>query len=115
MGDIDWDAMKEPTALYEAAWEMVIDGREPQNAEEERVYESMKDKLTYFSNFKDKEDYVTYSTSYWNYAFVDKNGWIDVDKYGGDEKEWINTFHERFLTNIDPNELITIYECSINN
>ena len=65
MGDIDWFAMNEPTALYEAAWEMVVEGREPTNSEEERVYESMKDKTTYFSNFKNKEDYVRYSTSYW--------------------------------------------------
>ena len=115
MDDIDWFAMNEPTALYEAAWEMVVDGREPTNAEEERVYESMKDKATYFSNFKDKEDYVNYSTRYWNYAFVDKDGWVDVDTYGGDEKEWINTFYERFISKLNPNDLITIYECSVNN
>ncbi len=115
MDDIDWFAMNEPTALYEAAWEMVVDGREPNTEQEERVYESMKDKLTYFSNFKDKEDYVNYNTRYWNYAFVDKNGWTDVDNYGGDEKEWINTFFERFIKNLNPNDLITIYECSVNN
>ena len=75
----------------------------------------MKDKTTYFSNFKNKEDYVNYSTRYWNYAFVDKDGWIDVDTYGGDEKEWINTFYERFISKLNPNDLITIYECSVNN
>jgi hypothetical protein len=115
MDDIDWFAMNEPTALYEAAWEMVVDGREPTNEQEEQVYNSMKDKLTYFSNFKNKEDYVNYSTRYWNYAFVDENGWTDVDSYGGDEKEWINTFFERFIKNLKPNDLITIYECTINN
>lgn len=113
MDDIDWMAMNEPTALYEAAWEMVVDGREPTNEEEERVYQSMKDKTTYFSNFKDKEDYVNYSTSYWNYAFVDENGWKDVDEEG-DEKKWINNFFERFIKNLKPNDLITIYECSVN-
>lgn len=115
MGDIDWFAMNEPTALYEAAWEMVVDGREPTNAEEERVYESMKDKLTYFSNFKSKEDYVNYSTRYWNYAVVTENGWVDVDSKGGDEKEWINNFFDNFIKNIPDEELITIYECSVNN
>lgn len=114
MNKIDWEAMSEPTALYEAAWEMVVEGREPTNKEEEQVYNSMKNKLTYFSNFKSKEEYVAYSTSYWNYAFVDKNGWVDVDSYGGNEKEWINTFFDKFVKNINPNELLTIYECSIN-
>lgn len=111
--DIDWWAMNEPTAMYEAAWEMVMEGREPTNAAEERVYESMKDKTAYFSNFKDKEDYVTYSTSYWNYAFVDKNGWVDMSDE--DERKWITNFFERFVKNIDPNDTVTIYECTVNN
>ena len=111
--DIDWDAMNEPTELYEAAWEMVVDGREPTNEQEEMVYESMKDKLTYFSNFKSKEDYVTYSTSYWNYAFVNKDGWVDM--VNEDERKWINNFYNRFIATIDPNDLVTIYECSVNN
>ena len=111
--DIDWDAMNEPTELYEAAWEMVVDGREPTNEQEERVYESMKDKSAYFSNFKNKEDYVTYSTSYWNYAFVNKDGWVDM--VNEDERKWINNFYDRFIATIDPNDLVTIYECSVNN
>lgn len=111
--DIDWWAMNEPTAMYEAAWEMVMEGREPTNAAEERVYESMKDKTAYFSNFKDKDDYVTYSTSYWNYAFVDKNGWVDMSDE--DERKWITNFFERFIKDIDPNDTVTIYECTVNN
>ena len=84
-GDIDWDAMNEPTELYEAAWEMVVEGREP----------------------------VTYSTSYWNYAFVNKDGWVDM--VNEDERKWINNFYDRFIATIDPNDLVTIYECSVNN
>lgn len=113
MEDIDWGVMNESSELYSAAWQMVVDGREPTNETEEKIYESMKDKMAYFSNFKNEEDYVTYSTSYWNYAVVDKDGWVDMaDK---DEKEWIKTFYDKFISTIDPNELITIYECSVNN
>jgi hypothetical protein len=111
--DVDWDAMNEPTALYEAAWETVMEGREPNGEEEERVYQSMKDKETYFSNFKDKEDYILYSTSYWNYAVVNENEWIDVDSVK-DEREWIKNFSKKFIKKLNPNDLITIYECSIN-
>ena len=75
----------------------------------------MKDKTTYFSNFKSKEDYVNYSTRYWNYAVVTEKGWVDVDSNGGDEKEWINNFFDIFIKNIPDEELITIYECSVNN
>ena len=111
--DIDWESMNEPRELYEAAWEMVMEGRKPTNEREEMVYNSMKDKQGYFSNFHDKEDYVNYSTSYWNYAVVNNDEWVDMTNK--DEKEWINTFHEKFIKPLKDDDLITIYECSVNN
>lgn len=114
--DINWKAMETPKEMYIAAWETVMEGREPNGDAEKVVYNSMKDKTSYFSNFKTKEDYVQYSTSYWNYAYVDKNGWFDIENVcKGDEKEWISTFFDRFVKKINPNDTITIYECTINN
>lgn len=116
VSEVDWESMIHTnTSVYEAAWEMVMEGKTPSNPEEEAIYNAMKDKEAYFSKFKSEEEYVNYSTSYWNYAFVDKNGWIDVDIFEGDETEWVSTFYDRFIKNLDPNELITIFECSINN
>lgn len=113
--DIDWESMNGANkSVYEAAWELVIDGREPQSDDEKTIYEAMKDKEAYFEKFKSKEAYVTYSTAYWNYAYADENGWVDVDDDGNEEK-WINDFFTRFVKNIKPNDLVTIYECSINN
>ena len=113
--DVDWDSMNGANKeVYEAAWELVVDRREPLDEQEKTIYESMKDKEAYFSNFKSKEDYVTYSTAYWNYAYADENGWVDVDDNGNEEK-WINEFYSRFVENLKPNDLVTIFECSINN
>ena len=113
--DVDWDAMNGANKeVYEAAWELVVDGREPQNDQEKIIYESMKDREAYFENFKSKEAYVTYSTAYWNYAYADKNGWVDVDDDGNEEK-WINDFFPRFVEKLKPNDLVSIFECSINN
>ena len=52
-------------------------------------------------------------TSYWNYAFVNKDGWVDM--VNEDERKWINNFYDRFIATLDPNDLVTIYECSVNN
>lgn len=112
--DINWDVMVSDKTIYEAAWELVMEGREPSDDRERQIYESMKNKVTYFSNFKDKEDYVAYSTSYWNYAFVDENGWLDADDISvKNEREWVNNFKSRFIDNLDEDKLVTIYECSI--
>lgn len=113
--NVDWDAMNGANkAIYEAAWELVVDGREPNNDTERSIYESMKDKTAYFDNFKSKDAYATYSTAYWNYAYADKDGWSDVDD-SGDEEKWINDFFPRFIEKLKPNDLVTIFECSVNN
>lgn len=113
--DVDWNAMNGVNKeVYEAAWELVMDKREPQNEQEKTIYESMKDKEAYFEKFKSKDAYVIYSTAYWNYAYVDKNGWVDVDDEGNEEK-WINNFYSRFVEKLKPSDVVSIFECSINN
>ena len=75
----------------------------------------MQDKQLYFSKFKNKEHYFDYSTSYWNFAYVDeKHKWVDINSAKNDE-EWINTFYERFVLPLQDDDLITIFECSVNN
>lgn len=115
--DIDWDSMNGVDAeFYKAAWEVVMEGRQPNNENEEKIYNSMKDKTAYFSKFETKEKYATYCSSYWNYAFVNEDGWFDMDNtFNGDEMKWINNFYKTYVENLDPNALITIFECTINN
>lgn len=113
--DVDWEAMNgRDKEVYETAWELVMEGREPITDQEKTIYESMKDKDTYLSNFKTKEAYVAYSTSFWYYAYADENGWVDVDDCDSEEK-WIKEFYSRFIEKLKPNDVVSIYECSINN
>ena len=117
VSDIDWEALhRNNQEVYRSAWEVVMEGREPQTDEERKIYESMKDRTAYFLKFNSKEDYVNYSTSFWYYAYVDEHqGWLDVDNYGGDEMSWVNNFYDRFVTQLNPNDTVTIFECSVNN
>jgi hypothetical protein len=111
--DIAWDKMHHTNAaVYEAAWEIVVEGREPQTPEEEKIKESMGNKQAYFSNFKSKEHYVNYSTAYWNFAYVDDKNWFDITQI--DESAWIEHFYDRFITQLKPDDLVSIYECTIN-
>lgn len=111
--DIDWGLMhKANQEVYKAAWEIAVDKRKPVGPEEEKIAAAMGDKDVYFSKFKDKDAYVLYSTSYWNYAYVDKNGWIDVDSFGKGEHEWINSFFDTFVKPLNPDDTVSIYECT---
>ena len=110
---VDWSKMHLTNqGIYEAAWEMVMEDRKPANEEEKKIYESMKDKQAYFSNFSTKENYVNYSTAYWNYAYVDENGWDDMSSHN--EQEWINSFYDKFIMKLNGDESISIYECTVN-
>ena len=114
-GDVDWEKMNNVNQeAYKAAWEIVVEGRKPIGEQEETIAKTMGDKTMYFSRFKDKDEYVTYNTSYWNYAYVDEHGWEDVDTSGGNEIEWIKGFFDNFIKPLKPNDMVCIYECSVN-
>jgi hypothetical protein len=98
--------------VYEAAWEIVVEGREPTTPEEEKIKQSMGDKQAYFSKFSSKEHYVNYSTAYWNFAYVDDKQWFDISEI--DESAWIEHFYDRFVTKLNSDDLVSIYECTIN-
>ena len=111
--DVNWEAMHlQNKGVYEAAWELVVDDREPTTPEEEKIKQSMGDKQAYFSKFKSKEHYVKYSTSYWNFAYVDDKNWFDITQI--DESAWIENFYDRFVKALKPDDLVSIYECTTN-
>ena len=111
--DVDWERMNGLNSeVYTAAWEMVMENREPVTDEEKTIYESMKDKTAYFEKFKSKEEYVKRSSAYWNYAYLDENGWDSVDECESEIK-WINEFYDKFINKLNGDELVTIYECSV--
>jgi regulator of sigma D len=99
------------TNTYEIVWDLVHGIKSPETEEEKKIYNNMKDKTKYFSNFKDKESYVAYNCAYWNYGYLDENGWKDMDD-DGKELDWITNFFDRFVSKLKPNDKITIYECS---
>ena len=62
--------------------------------------------------FSSKEDYVSYNTSLFYYAYLDKDGWKDMDD-AKSPNDWIVNFYDRFIEPMNPKELITLYECRI--
>lgn len=110
-GEVDWEKMHLNGAeIYEAAWDMVMGNKKPSNPYEEQIYNNMKERVAYFSNFKNKENYVIHSTAFWAYAFVDKNNWYELEP-NINQFDWVSNFYEKFIEPLDDNTLLTIYEC----
>lgn len=112
-GDINWLKMHMAnTYVYEKVWDLVINHQEPQNEEEKVLLENMSDKDNYFARFKTLDDYVTHNCAYWNYAYLDENGWQDMETNHKSDMEWIKNFYDNFVVPLQDNSQITIYECS---
>ena len=110
-GDVDWAKMHMVNVpLYTAAWQLFHKLREPENDEERKIYDNIKNQKRYFEGFDSEEDYVNYSCSYWCYAYADDEKWEDADSHKN--YEWITSFYDKYVKKLKPNDMITIYECS---
>ena len=108
--DIQWDLMHLANQeAYKRAWEMVVDGSTPVNESEQYIFDNMRNRQAYFSNFKSKEEYVIYSTAFWASAFVTDEEWIGIEPET-DSYEWISNFYDRFIKPLPGNTLLTVFE-----
>ena len=110
-GDIAWNeihlANQRP---YEVAWDTTHGLAEPENDDERKIYENMKNMTVYFQNFESREHYIASMTAFWGLAFVDENGWHELSPT---EKQfdWVVKFYDRFIAPLKDDTLLTIYEC----
>jgi len=110
--DIDWDKMhleRGAVRLFETIWSLVMEDKEPSTKEEEDLKKLWKTRKSYLSNFKGLDHFVLHNCAYWNYAYLDDNGWKDLDDEG-DEEKWISEFYGRFIEKLKDDDLVTIYE-----
>lgn len=109
--DVDWEYMNNSRReLYTLAWKLCHDEVEPKNEEEENIYNNLKTQTKYFENFSSMKEYVDYNTAYWNNAYLDKNGWSDSDEMKN--FDWITKYYKKFIKPLDPEETVTVYECT---
>ena len=107
--EIDWKRMHMfNTNIYERAWDICVDGDEPQNDKEKIIKKNMGERLDYFNNFDSKEDYVSHSCSFWCYGYLDKKGYKELDHTISD-KEWVKTYYDRFVKPLKDDDILSIY------
>lgn len=110
VGEINWKRMHlYNTKLYEAAWELCVEDREPLNGEEKKIKDNMKNRLGYFDNFDSKDSYVKHSCSFWMYGVAMEDKYEELD-YTISDKQWVSNFYEKYIRNLDKNETLSIYE-----
>ena len=109
--EVDWDRMHlNNQQVYADAWDMVMNNKKPETEEQKIIYENMKNRTAYFSSFNTKENYIIMNTAFWGYAFVDKNGWYELED-NMDQFKWVSKFYDNFIKPLDDNTQLTIFEC----
>lgn len=111
-GDVDWTQVHlKGQDTYRVVWEMVIDGKKPEGATEEMLYQNMCSYHDYLMKYHNKKTYVAANTSFWGYAFCSqKTGWLELED-NMDQYEWVINFYYKFIEPLPDNALITIMEC----
>ena len=110
LDEIDWKREHGyGKSVYEAAWEICVEGREPKNEQEEKIKERMMNRLNYFLRFESKKDYVTYSTSFFTYGVATSEKFI-YNGWAVDEMQYIKHFYKDIIKPLEGNPLLSIYE-----
>lgn len=113
--DIKWDDMhlnKTYVNLFNKIWSLCVDDEAPETDDDKKIKSSWGTRKKYLENFKSKDDFVSHNCSYWNYAYLDEKGWVDLDD-SVDDKEWVSTFYDKFVVPLPDDAVITIYEYMI--
>jgi hypothetical protein len=111
VGEIDWDRVhlgKSP--IYEAVWEICVEGRKPTTPDEEVALNVMGNKQNYFSNFKTKDEYVGHCSAFWTYAIATKDKYVECN---GRDVDWTNNFYESNIKHLSDDTVISLYEIQI--
>jgi len=114
VGDIDWDSIHmnvDAVRMFEIIWALVVDDDDPSDEEEVNIKKNWITKKNYLSNFSNVDQFVAHNCAYWCYAYLDENGWKDVDDEG-DELKWVSNFFDRFIKPLKDGTKVTIYEFS---
>lgn len=110
-GDIDWTLNHmHNTEIYEAAWDIVVNGLEPTTEQERIIKNNMSNRKEYFKNFKSKDEYVKHSCSFWCYGVATDEKYEDMDDYKTRNIRWIDDFYDNFIKDLPYDTLLTIYE-----
>jgi len=112
--EIDWSLIHLPVEkvnLYGRTWDLCVNKIKPETEKDKAIISNMKGFSPYFKNFTNKDEYVKLSCSFWTYAVATTAGaWVDMENR--DEFDWTINFYDRFIKDLQPDMLITIYECT---
>jgi hypothetical protein len=112
--DVIWSEIHQNKRImkqYETMWKLFKKEKEPSDENEKKLYEGIKNMDNYFSAFIDMDSFISHNTSFFTYAYCDKDGWLDIDNSKEDSRIWINNYFNKFIEPLSEDSILTLYEC----
>jgi hypothetical protein len=110
--EIDWPKNHmNNTEIYKAAWEICVNGKEPETDEEKLIKRNFSNRHDYFRNFKSVEEYISHNCSFWCYGVATECKYVCADM--DNAIEWTTNFYNRFVKNLPETERLSIYEIKL--
>lgn len=109
---IAWDKLHfniDKLKVYDRTWELCVNKITPVDDYDKNIIKNMSNYKGYFDKFKDKNDFIAKSTSFFTFAVCTEDSWYDADKFNNEN--WDIIFYDMFIKDLPDNKLITIYEC----
>ena len=76
-----------------------------------KEYASRKNRASFTMDYKLGASGMEEKMCLENFAYLDKNGWIDMDSCD-DSTKWISQYFDTFVSKLSPTDKVTIYECT---
>lgn len=109
--DIDWNIMHlGKSAIYEAVWEICVEGRDPKTNDEETAKQVMSNKHDYFAMFNSKKEYVYHCSAFWTYGVATNDNYIECN---GRDINWTNDFYDTYVKPLPNDTLLTLYQVKL--
>lgn len=112
MNEIDWPKNHlNNTEIYQSAWDICVNGKEPVTEEEKLIKQNFGRRHDYFKNFKDADEYIRHSCSFWTYGVATDEKYVCGDSENA--IDWTTNFYDRFIKNLSNDEILSIYEIKL--
>ena len=114
--DIAWDLIhmeKELVNDYSNAWDMLFNDKVPTTDKEKLHFKNISPYKDLYKVFPDKETFIKHNTSFFCFAFCQKNSWTEIDTNKIKDYEWSSNFYDKFIKPLDDETILTLYYCHI--
>jgi hypothetical protein len=107
-GEVDWKKTHGANKKeYKKVWELCVEGIEPADEREKKIYEDNYQSVNYFNTFNTVDEYIIHNCNFWCDGIIIDGKYI---KNKGDQRDWEECFFKKYIKPLNNDTQLTLYE-----